>query len=190
MTFHSDFVLLGEPLALDLVNTRVCRSGEIVDLLDTTQALGAWLRAERPRLAWTGKATAADLRAVRALRATLDDLLRALRERAQPVPAAVAAINRAFSRRHPSRQLTWAASGPRMAISPSGTQCDRLLQLLAADAVQLLTGRSAARIRECAHPGCRLQFLAINPRRRWCSGALCGNRARVARHYLKQHRAT
>jgi predicted RNA-binding Zn ribbon-like protein len=186
---HPDFVLLGEPLVLDLVNTRVCRGGEIVDLLDTSQALAAWLRAERPRLAWAGKVTPADLRAVRALRATIDDLLRALRGHARPAPAVVAAINRALSRRHPAPRLTWPGTGPRLTTPPSGTQCDRLLQMLAADAVQLLTGRHAARIRECAHPGCRLQFLALNPRRRWCSGTLCGNRARVARHYLKQHRA-
>lgn len=189
MTFHPDFLLLGEPLALDLVNTRVCRGGEIVDLLDTTEALVAWFRAERPRLAWAGKATTADLRAVRALRATIDDLLRALREHARPTPATIGAINRAFSRRHPAPQLTWPAGGPRMTIPPSGTQCDRVLQVLAADAMQLLTGCHTARIRKCAHPGCRLQFLALSPRRRWCSGALCGNRARVARHYLKQHRA-
>jgi predicted RNA-binding Zn ribbon-like protein len=190
VSFHPDFVLLGEPLALDLVNTRVCRGGEVVDLLDTTRALAAWLRAERPRVAWVGKATAADLRAVRALRTTIDDLLRALREHARPASATVDAINRAFSRPHPGAQLTWPASGPRMTPSPSGTRCDRVLQLLAADAVQLLTGRRAAHIRQCAHPDCRLQFLALNPRRRWCSGTLCGNRARVARHYLKQHRAS
>lgn len=190
MSFHSDFVLLGEPLALDLVNTRVCRGGEIVDLLDTPRALGAWLRAERPRLAWTGKATAADLRAVRALRAVIDDLLRALREHARPAPATVNAINRALSRPRTGPRLTWAHSRPHMTTSCSGTQRDRLLRMLVSDAVQLLTGPHAARVRECAHPDCRLQFLALHPRRRWCSGALCGNRARVARHYLKQHQAS
>jgi predicted RNA-binding Zn ribbon-like protein len=30
-----------------------------------------------------------------------------------------------------------------------------------------------------------LQFLARDPRRRWCSAAVCGNRARVSRHYFR-----
>jgi predicted RNA-binding Zn ribbon-like protein len=41
------FPLLGEPLVLDLMSTRVRRNGASVDLLDTPSALSAWLRAER-----------------------------------------------------------------------------------------------------------------------------------------------
>jgi len=31
-----------------------------------------------------------------------------------------------------------------------------------------------------------LVFVAENPRRRWCSAAVCGNRVRVARHYARR----
>jgi predicted RNA-binding Zn ribbon-like protein len=64
-----------------------------------------------------------------------------------------------------------------------------VLQQLAADAVAVLTGPQAGRLRRCANPDCVLQFIASNPRRRWCSSALCGNRARVARHYRRHREA-
>src|SRR5574337_172687 len=127
MTAAYHFPLLGEPLALDLVNTRVRRDHADLDLLDSPSALAAWLHLEPPRLAWSGSAGEADLRAVPELR-----------------------------------------------------------HALAADAVSVLTGPAATRLRVCAHPDCVLQFVALNPRRRWCSTAVCGNRARVARHYQRQ----
>ena len=33
-------------------------------------------------------------------------------------------------------------------------------------------------------------FLPANPRRRWCSPAICGNRARVARYYQRHKDVT
>lgn len=189
MAGKPQFLLLGEPLALDLVNTRVCRDGGITDLLDTPAALAAWLRAERGRLAWKGKVVAADLHAVRTLRAALDPLLLALRQQRMPPAAALTEFNRALARRNPAQQLRWTAGGPHASAPPAQAQRATLLHTLAADALRLLTGPQAAKVRECAHPDCRLQFVAHHPRRRWCSGALCGNRARVARHYARQQRA-
>jgi predicted RNA-binding Zn ribbon-like protein len=61
---------------------------------------------------------------------------------------------------------------------------DALLHALALDAVGILASPEANLLRICEHPDCMLQFLTHNPRRRWCSAAVCGNRARVARHYL------
>ena len=68
MNATSRFPLLGEPLSLDLVNTRVRRDGVIVDLLDTPVALNAWLRAEAKRMSWTGSASMADWRRLRVMR--------------------------------------------------------------------------------------------------------------------------
>jgi predicted RNA-binding Zn ribbon-like protein len=52
---------------------------------------------------------------------------------------------------------------------------------IARDAVDLLTGPLAARIRECAAPDCALLFVdSSRPgRRRWCAGEACGNRTRT-----------
>jgi predicted RNA-binding Zn ribbon-like protein len=58
------------------------------------------------------------------------------------------------------------------------------LARVAEQAIDLLSGPDAARLRACYAPGCVLYFIAAHPRRAWCSVA-CGNRARAARHYEK-----
>ena len=189
MIATSRFPLLGEPLALDLVNTWVRRNGVDVDLLDKSAALTAWLRAEHARLAWTGTADAADLKAVRTLRDAIWHLLLAKREHMQPPSAALSKVNRALSNPAARPRLTWNAAGPHLTPPTPRSRRGALLRALAADAVALLTDPQADHLRKCSHPDCVLQFVARNPRRRWCSDALCGNRARVARHYLRRHEA-
>jgi predicted RNA-binding Zn ribbon-like protein len=184
----SRFPLLGEPLSLDLVNLCVRRNGADIDLLDSPAALDAWLRAEAERLSWSGAASAADWLAVRALRAAIAELFRARREETRPTATALAQLNAALAAPGRSR-LVWTGRQPRLA--PPGARARRgaVLQQLAADAVTVLTGPQAGRLRRCANPDCVLQFIASNPRRRWCSSALCGNRARVARHYRRHREA-
>jgi len=58
------------------------------------------------------------------------------------------------------------------------------LAQLGQDAVELLTGPAAVRLRACNAPGCVLYFVKTHPRREWCSEG-CGNRVRAARHYQR-----
>lgn len=182
MTNQPAFPLLGEPLALDLVNTHILRRGSHVDLLGSRAALTAWLRAQRGRVAWRGRADAADLAAVTALRDAADALLRARLAHAPAPQAALRRFNRVLATPPARARLEWTSGGPRKALPSAGTQRDTLLRTLALDALEVLTGTDAPLLRQCAHPNCRLLFVARNRRRRWCSGATCGNRARVARH--------
>lgn len=179
------FPLLGEPISLDLVNTRVRRDGIAVDLLDSPTALAAWLAAESRRLAWSGRVTAEDVRAVRALRDAIAALLAARRARTKPARHAMHAVNAAASK--PTPRLVWTTTGPQTRRRPASRERDALLRALAADAIAILTGPDAKLVRTCEHPECVLQFLAVNRRRRWCSASTCGNRARVARHYARYH---
>lgn len=185
----SRFPLIGEPLSLDLVNARVRRDGMVVDLLDTPAALNAWLRAEAGRLSWTGLASATDWRAVRALREAMAELFRARREHSRPETAAVAKVSAALSAPSARVRLVWTGREPHLAPLSARSRRSVLLGELAADAVAVLTGPQARHLRKCANHDCILQFIAGNPRRHWCSSALCGNRARVARHY-RLHRGT
>ena len=56
------------------------------------------------------------------------------------------------------------------------------LSSVARDAVDLLGGADAGRLRECASPTCALLFLDTSrpAGRRWCSSATCGAAARAA----------
>lgn len=186
MSCKLPFPLMGEPLALDLVNTRVLRDGQSVDLLDTPQALARWLQAERPRLAWTKAPSEDDLAAVRRLRGVIDALLLAFTSGVVPAPDELAALNRVLAQPGARPQLCWTSGGP-SAVTAAEDGCAALLHALALDAVQLLAGPDAGRIRECEHTACRLRFVARNARRKWCSAETCGNRARVSRHYARQH---
>ena len=68
-------------------------------------------------------------------------------------------------------ELVWISERPLEAV----------LATIARDAVDLLTGRFADRIRECAAADCALLFADTSRpgHRRWCSGEACGNRTRT-----------
>ena len=71
----------------------------------------------------------------------------------------------------PDGGLEWVAERP----------VDAMLATIARDAVDLLSGPLAVRIRECGAPDCALLFVDTSRpgRRRWCSTEACGNRART-----------
>jgi predicted RNA-binding Zn ribbon-like protein len=67
---------------------------------------------------------------------------------------------------------------------------DRLIWPVARDAAVFLTSADLSRLRTCENPRCRWVFYdgTRNGSRRWCSMAVCGNRAKVRRYYAR-HRA-
>jgi predicted RNA-binding Zn ribbon-like protein len=176
----------GEPLALDLVNTRPS-SG---DLLTTAEQLRAWLALQADRLPEGRGAdvTAADLAAVREVRDATATVLARVRGGARPPESALDALNRAQRAAPGTLRLAW--DGTAVTALPQrtgGTPGQRIAARLAESAAALVTGPDLHRVRVCEAPDCVLLFLAANPRRRWCSAARCGNRTRVARHY-RRHR--
>ncbi|KUL36352.1 hypothetical protein ADL22_24730 [Streptomyces sp. NRRL F-4489] len=85
----------------------------------------------------------------------------------------------------PALRAVRAPDGTLAATLATPPDCAGLLAAVARDAVALLTDPAArGRLRRCAGDGCALVYLDTSHgrRRRWCSGAVCGNRARVARH--------
>jgi predicted RNA-binding Zn ribbon-like protein len=73
----------------------------------------------------------------------------------------------------------------------TGVDPDRPLWPIARDAAELLANKRIATIGVCHGDGCGWLFLDRTHRRRWCSMADCGNRAKAARHYetVKAQRA-
>jgi predicted RNA-binding Zn ribbon-like protein len=61
------------------------------------------------------------------------------------------------------------------------------LAAIAREGIALLADpRRSSQLRRCANPTCSMVFIAENSRRMWCAPNVCGNRARVARHYQRQ----
>lgn len=110
-------------------------------------------------------------------------------QRGAPLPHhAVQAVNRALEGRRVGLRLL--AHGPDAALAeevdirfPAG-----LLAPVAAAAAQLLSTGDRSRLRRCDAEACGRWFYDVsrNGRRRWCSMARCGNRAKVAAHYRRR----
>ncbi|MFE6974296.1 CGNR zinc finger domain-containing protein [Streptomyces sp. NPDC057682] len=171
-------------LCLELLTTGGPGPYRHYEVLHGPADLAAW--ADRSRLTPTpvlsiSDAEVADVRMLR------DALLRVVVARAAGEP-------------HPPRDLRTineAAARPALApaITPDGQRQwagtatgAQLAATVARDAVELLTGPFAHRIRTCAADDCHLVYVDTSRpgRRRWCSMEHCGNRHKVralrARH--------
>ncbi|MFE1881806.1 CGNR zinc finger domain-containing protein [Streptomyces diastatochromogenes] len=167
--------LTGEPLALDLLNTRWNREGVTQDLLADTEGLAVWLASNGLDGAHAADADVLDhLRQAReALRAAVDGSL------AEGAPLVDAVL--AHGRIRPRLTERGAAEEPEFADpawGPAWLAARNYLELLA---------QAPDRIRGCAHETCILHFFdtSRNGTRRWCSMAACGNRAKASRHYAR-----
>ncbi|MEU8524401.1 MULTISPECIES: CGNR zinc finger domain-containing protein [Streptomyces] len=150
------------------------------EVLDRTEGLLDWVRDCRLAPGLAPVVTAAELTAVRATRDALWRLALA-RAGGEPLPAAdLAVLNAAAA--HAPLVATVAADGTR-AWAPGATGTG-LLATVARDAVDLLTGPYADRIRVCGADDCALLFADTSRpgRRRWCSMDRCGNRHKVRAH--------
>lgn len=161
--------LLGEPLALDLVDTVWNDHGVRTDFFDEAEAVPAWLAEHGlPAQEGAGDRLTVAREAIRAcLKGEGTDRLDAVLQRGSRrprlrdgVPYEEVVVD------DPSWHAAWVA---------------------AADFVRLTLERPE-RVRKCANPECLLWFLDVskNGSRRWCSMETCGNRAKVGRFHQRQ----
>ncbi|MFF9065058.1 CGNR zinc finger domain-containing protein [Streptomyces sp. NPDC014891] len=168
--------LVGEPVSLDLLNTRWTEEGVRRDLLSGVEGLAVWLAANG-----LGARFAADATTLRHT-LTARDALGALVDRPGD-SAATARVDAVLGHGRIRATLTAGGPGERFefadpAWGPAWTAARDHLDLL----------RTAPdRIRACAHEACTLHFFdtSRNGTRRWCSMAVCGNRAKASRHYAR-----
>jgi predicted RNA-binding Zn ribbon-like protein len=160
-------------LCLDFVATVGERWRRSFERLIEPEDLARWM-LETGMLRNAPRVSARQLAAARVLREAINRLAR---PGVEPRPGDREGLNR-WAARAPlapqlaaSRELVWVAARPAEAI----------LATVARDAVDLLSGPLAGRIRECGAPDCALLFVdASRPgRRRWCSTEACGNRIRT-----------
>lgn len=102
------------------------------------------------------------------------------------VDDAVKAVNTLIADR-PHTQLSVVDGQLRAVTALHSSPARSALAGLGQEAIELLTGPTAVKLRACNAPGCVLYFVKSHPRREWCSEA-CGNRARAARHYQRVRR--
>ncbi|WP_433334411.1 CGNR zinc finger domain-containing protein [Spirillospora sp. CA-294931] len=163
-----DRPLTGEPLALDLVNTRWPDGGHVHDLFDDPAAFAEWLAGHGLDVPPGTGYREPLLRTRAALRDYLDT-------------GAADGVNAVLE--HGRVLLT--VTGERVELDDENW---RPAWEVARALVDLLGGAPPDRVRRCAGDACVLWFLdtSRNGRRRWCSMTGCGNRAKARAHYARE----
>ena len=163
----------GRP-CLDLTTTlQVRHRDEPIETLNASRDVGNWI--DQAGLTEQVRVDQAGLVRTREVREAIHRLCRAALASSVPERADLRLLN------------DTAASPPTTPCLIDGTvryrgDLDQVLSTIARDAIDLLCGPHAARIRECAHPDCSRLFLDASHagRRRWCGMAACGSRSKSA----------
>jgi len=199
MTTTSPAPRVDEPPPLALVNTIWIDRNEVHDALADVADMHTWVRAIGEQCGLTPAIGSADDRSTDAA-AHLSDLRNALRRLAadhthdprslgrSSVPdsaTATSIVNTASA-----MSTVWPELQPdgrtlmRRDVVAGVSFADALTTVIAQQAIYLVTSPQWDLLRPCVAPGCAYCFMKTH-RREWCS-AVCGNRARVARHAQRQ----
>lgn len=174
MVREDRFILLGDALWLDFVNTARGREPNPPDRLNSAPAWEAWLEALRL------PSSPAPFDDVRGLRTHLTDLAGALAT-GQPSPSgSVRAINDLLGSVPGGQRLVRVAGQWQLTFAPN--EPPTMLATIARMAAETLALPSPT-IRRCAGPTCSLFLLDRSPTqyRIWCSPDYCGRGMRVER---------
>jgi predicted RNA-binding Zn ribbon-like protein len=151
-----------------------------IDALSDPRRLGEFLSLEgvAPRRAPDTE----DLREARRLRDALYTLARGHLDGAAPDPAAVRIVNAAAAVE--VAPALRASGGWLVLTRPRDTS--EALARITRQAIDMLTGPGRDRLRNCDDETCAGIYVDDSGRRRWCSDARCGTRARVRAHRARR----
>lgn len=194
------FHFVAEELCLDFINTEALQQDDRVDLLGSFDDLMAWFveagvvdavqakALARRTLAGGGDGGARALREARQFRGVLREMVERLSEGRTSVPqATLDQLNRSLRAREGYSEVVRTKDGYDTRFRPRLDEPAHLLVAIAESAARLLSEGDRSLLRKCQNPRCILYFYDTtkNHRRRWCSMAACGNRAKVAAFYQR-----
>lgn len=189
-----DFVFDADHLALDLLNTVRKVDGSPRDLLDAPETAATWLTRAgvadallAPTLSASPPLARRFLEETVRLREGIRGLVDAFsRGTVLPEPG-LFALNRVLEARRVGLRIESGGVGAALRETVDVELPGGALAPVAEAAARLLVEGDRTRLRRCDADGCGLWFYDVsrNGRRRWCSMARCGNRAKVAAHYRR-----
>jgi predicted RNA-binding Zn ribbon-like protein len=182
-------VLLGGRPSLNLVATLGRRHATPVERIPDAAALARWLVAAG-LFPTAPPVNDAHLAQARQLREAISSLVRSVMSGSPVGGEPLAIVNRHAVRPDVPPQLA-VEDGKPIVTTPPRADVPAALAAIARDAVRLLGGPHAARIKECEHPDCSLLFVdeTQSGRRRWCSMDRCGNLVKTAGYRARRHSA-
>jgi predicted RNA-binding Zn ribbon-like protein len=171
-----EFILMGDAVWIDFINTARGRGPEPVDGLPDSAAYHRWIKAEKlvsdaMELPWED---------VREFRDRLTLVALALAEERQPSSSAIHEINRLLARTEGHQQLTRVGGAWHLSFAPA--RAPAALEAVARSAAQSLAD-PLGRVRQCRAEDCSLFFVDRSPglSRTWCSAELGIHPVRVER---------
>lgn len=180
---HSAPWFLADHPALDFINTVMMQDGQAQECLHTNEDVVHWLAQAGLDAETTGNAAkpGALLKEALLLR---EAIRQAVAQRKAGNAIETAAINRCLAAARVHQQLFPDEAGAlQLTRRFTAKNPVEMLAPLAEQAALLLADPHFSLVKACEHPDCTLWFYDRTKahRRRWCSMALCGNRAKVAR---------
>jgi predicted RNA-binding Zn ribbon-like protein len=185
-------LLLGSHRAIDFLNTWRQPDGNVVETIPDGRAFAGWLVAvdlisgdEVARLMRRAGAKAMDDAAAEARRFrewAREWLVRWRRSPGARFAKEIEELNRVLAREDRNRQVVARRGELELREVANFETPAALVSLVAAEIAALITRENAELVRECAGGHCTLWFLDQTKahNRRFCSAAVCGNRAKVA----------
>lgn len=176
------FLLLGDHVAMDLLNTQAGTGASAVDFWNTGADVVEWCRrkgiAPAPDASLEDQAgLLADARQLRAITRQL------VEQRKAGEPVDPAPLNRYLQGNASAPHVGLDADGKVvMTRTPLASAAVQMIGTLAESVGQLLAEGDFSLVKQCEHPDCVLWFYDRTKahRRRWCSMTLCGNRVKAA----------
>jgi predicted RNA-binding Zn ribbon-like protein len=181
---------------LDFLNTdELDGSGHSVEHLSTLDEATTWLvehgllhpEESRPLDRLSATRQAQRLAQIRTARTALREVVESLAAARPAAASAVATVNQLL-RARPLVELVFADGALVARNRRVGDALEDALARLVDPLVESLAAGEIERLRICANDGCRWIFddTSRTGRRRWCSMAGCGNRAKAARHRARR----
>ncbi|MBI1762974.1 MAG: ABATE domain-containing protein [Acidobacteria bacterium] len=194
----SKFYLVGNNLSIDFVNTRIRENGAPKELLESFEDLIAWAvrtelldlsQAKELLLEWSDRPKAAQVfkRALK-FREVLREVIIDTAQGATIKPAALETVNLILKEENGYVEVVRTENGFEKHFHAGFSEPGRLLAPIAEAAADLLCYGNPAYLRKCETPECLIYFYDVtkNHCRRWCSMAICGNRAKAAAFYQRR----
>jgi predicted RNA-binding Zn ribbon-like protein len=191
------FLLVGNHLTLDFVNTKIMENGVPRDLLNGPEDVAAWAVAVRlldlPRAKklvklWQEAESREEFEEVLRFRKMLHALVETIAQNGSVPPPTLREINVHLRKLNGYTEVLPSAEGFTKRFVLEIHEPSQLLGPVAEAASNLLCYGNPAYVKKCENPACVLYFYdgTKNHSRRWCSMKACGNRTKVAAFYERK----
>ncbi|HYL98007.1 MAG TPA: CGNR zinc finger domain-containing protein [Blastocatellia bacterium] len=194
----SAFLFIGNYLCLDFVNTRILKAGNIVDMIGSFGGLAGWAAAAKvfpeskiksARTRWSTPAVRDCMSQALDLRSRMSVAVTRLSSGKQPSREIVDAVNRVLEKRIGHTRVVRERGQYKREFEAELNHPVQLIVPIAESFGDLLCYADPSLIKKCGNPECVLWFYDTtrSHTRRWCRMSSCGNRAKAAAHYRRQH---